>query len=183
MPPKAGVKKGGGKDAKEGAGKKGKNGKEDPFADETAASAAAKAAALEEEKEAQLQEEALSQEEAQAAALEQKLAGVAESLQFEAIHFAKAELGQEHEAQRVAKVQGKLSAKGKVPVVGTVRAVVGGVVGEVRAYEPKEGRYVVELPSGALVKLKPALLVRYQDPPPPPVEDSGRSVYSSLKSW
>jgi hypothetical protein len=183
MPPKAEVKKDGGKDAKKGAaGAKGKNGKVDPFAEEKAA-VAAKAAALEEEEEARLQAEAEAQVKAQAAALEEKLAGFAESLQLEAIHFAKDELAKEHEARRVAKVQDKLSAKGKVPVVGTVRAVVGGVVGEVRAYEPKEGRYIVELPSGALVKVQPSLLVRYRELPLPPVDTSVRSVYSSLKSW
>ena len=177
MPPK-------GKSAKKGAAAKGKKNKaqEDPFAEEEAA-AAAKAAALQEEEDKRLQAEMIRQQEAQAAELEERLTDFAESLQFEAIHFAKDELAKEHEQKRVFQIQDKLSQKGKVPVEGVVRAVVGGIVGEVRAYEPKDGRYIVEMPNHALMKVTPAQLVRYRDPPPPPVDDTVLSVYSSLKSW
>ena len=180
MPPKTGAKSGKGKDAKGKTGKKKK--KDDPEA-EAKAAAEAEAKALAEAEEARFQEEAQRLAEAQAAALEEKLSEFSEALHFEALHFAKDELAKESEARRVAKAQENLSAAGKEPVLGTVRAVVDGVVGEVRAYEPKEGRYIVEMPSGALATVKPSALVRYRNPPPPPVDNSVRSAYSSLKTW
>lgn len=179
MPPKTGAKSGEGKDAKGKVKKKKKYG---PKA-EAKAAAEAESKALADAEEVRLEEEAQRLAEARAIALEEKLAEYAEALHFEALHFAKDELAKESEARRVAKAQEKLSAAGKEPLFGTVRAVVGGVVGQVRAYEPKEGRYIVEMPSGALATVKPSALVRYRNPPPPPVDNSVRSAYSSLKTW
>ena len=108
---------------------------------------------------------------------------MAESLSHEAIVEALEELNQEEADRRAAIITAKLEAKGKIPVRGDVRAIVRGEVAEVRAYDPKEGRYVAQLPNKELVTVKPSQLIRLRPPIEPPEEASVHSKYSSLKTW
>jgi len=89
----------------------------------------------------------------------------------------------EEAAQKQALLMEKLKAKGKVMVQGSMRAVVDGEVCEVRAYDPKEGSYIVQLPSHQLASVKPTQIVRLKDIPPEEEDRTVVSKYSSLKTW
>jgi hypothetical protein len=101
----------------------------------------------------------------------------------EALERAVGEISAEQEAARQAYIMEKLAEKGKVMVDGRQRCVVDGDVAEVRAYDPKEGRYIAQLPSGKLVKVHPSQVTRYVDPPPAADDATVVSKYSSLKTW
>ena len=77
----------------------------------------------------------------------------------------------------------KLLEKGKVMVEGRCEAVVGSDIAAVRAYDPKDGRYICQLPNRQLVKVKPSLVVRHREVPPLVDDGSVVSKYSSLKTW
>mmetsp|Transcript_48889 Transcript_48889/g.98368 ORF Transcript_48889/g.98368 Transcript_48889/m.98368 type:complete len:132 (-) Transcript_48889:459-854(-) len=79
----------------------------------------------------------------------------------------------------------KLRAKGKIMVQGptAMMAVVAGQVCEVRAYDPREGAYIVQLPSRQLASVKPTQVVRLKELPPEEEDRTIVSKYSSLKTW
>lgn len=109
---------------------------------------------------------------------------VAEEVPIDVEDGAKpAEEAAEEAAQRQALLMEKLKAKGKVMVQGSMMAVVDGEVCEVRAYDPKEGAYIVQLPSHQLASVKPTQIVRLKDIPPEEEDRTVVSKYSSLKTW
>jgi hypothetical protein len=77
----------------------------------------------------------------------------------------------------------KLRSKGKIMVQGTMLAVIGGEVCNVRAYDPKEGAYIVQLPSRQLTTVKPTQVVRLQNELPEEEDHTVVSKYSNLKTW
>ena len=129
----------------------------------------------------------VAEEEARRAAAEAKAlaaeADFVEAMIAEALERAVAEVGAEAEEERQAFITAKLLEKGKVAVEGRVRCVVGGEVAEVRAFDPKEGRYIAQLPNKKLVKVHPSQITRLREPPAPPDDVTVVSKYSSLKNW
>jgi hypothetical protein len=77
----------------------------------------------------------------------------------------------------------RLRAKGKVMINGDMKAVINGKVATVRAYDPKEGRYIAQLPSGQLAKVGPSFIIRLNDPPEVEKVVVDTSKYAHLKTW
>lgn len=78
----------------------------------------------------------------------------------------------------------RLRAKGKVMINGDMKAVINGKVAQVLAYDPKEGKYIAQLPlTGQLAKVGPSLIIRLNDPPPIEKEVVDPSKYAHLKTW
>ena len=94
-----------------------------------------------------------------------------------AIEEALAELAEEEQAKKQAALMEKLLTKGKIMVTETMKAAVDGEVGNVRAYDPKDGRYIVQMPSGQLARVGPQMVTSYRPPPLAPVETAPKSKY------
>mmetsp|Transcript_30299 Transcript_30299/g.35756 ORF Transcript_30299/g.35756 Transcript_30299/m.35756 type:complete len:114 (+) Transcript_30299:16-357(+) len=99
------------------------------------------------------------------------------------INSNKTDDGEDDAEKRQELMIERLRSKGKVMISGDMKAAVNGKIAEVRAYDPKEGRYIAQLPSGQLTTVNPAMIIRLHDPPIPETKPISKSKYAHLKTW
>ncbi len=75
------------------------------------------------------------------------------------------------------------SKTNNIPALQRFRAIVDGNVCEVKLYNPKEGRFLAQLPSKILTSVKPSSVVQLRPVLHPPAESPDSSIYAYLKTW